>query len=402
MHDDSEAYDETEQRAPGRHRSRAADLFSAHRYREFQLRLFARRSAGHSASEYEWTEADDLYDPIVGDDSPTMSGDFAPIPASGATAAGSERAAEHPGGATLVDAGEDDASAVAADPEATQLLTPVTDAESPKPAGGRNLKLATLVGVPLFIAVLATAYWSQLLFAVVVYGLCIAGAVEWGRALARRGRRIPMVPIIAAIIGMGVSTWYALAEGLVVALLVGCAGVVAWRLGDERIENTLADSMASMLTLMWIPFLASFMLLLEIPEDGWKRVFIVIIAVVGNDTGGLLFGKLLGRHKLLPRVSPAKTWEGMGGGLLLGTVAATVAAYFMFEGAWHIGAVVGLVSAVAAVVGDLAESAIKRDMNLKDMSGAIPGHGGVLDRLDSMVFAAPVAYVFFAIFLGTL
>ncbi|MFO7244371.1 MAG: hypothetical protein DIU73_005760, partial [Actinomycetes bacterium] len=76
MHDDSEAYDETEQRAPGRHRSRAADLFSAHRYREFQLRLFARRSAGHSASEYEWTEADDLYDPIVGDDSPTMSGDF--------------------------------------------------------------------------------------------------------------------------------------------------------------------------------------------------------------------------------------------------------------------------------------------------------------------------------------
>ena len=85
-------------------------------------------------------------------------------------------------------------------------------------------------------------------------------------------------------------------------------------------------------------------------------------------------------------------------GLLLGTVAATVAAYFMFEGAWHIGAVVGLVSAVAAVVGDLAESAIKRDMNLKDMSGAIPGHGGVLDRLDSLLFTFPVSYLFVTVF----
>jgi phosphatidate cytidylyltransferase len=144
------------------------------------------------------------------------------------------------------------------------------------------------------------------------------------------------------------------------------------------------------------------MLLLELPVDGWKRVFIVILAVVGNDTGGLLFGSLLGRHKLLPRVSPGKTWEGLAGGVLLGTGAATVAAYFMFDGAWYIGTVVGALATLAAAVGDLAESAIKRDMNIKDMSGAIPGHGGVLDRLDSMVFAAPVAYVAFAFFLGTL
>jgi phosphatidate cytidylyltransferase len=101
-------------------------------------------------------------------------------------------------------------------------------------------------------------------------------------------------------------------------------------------------------------------------------------------------------------VSPGKTWEGLAGGVLLGTAAATVASYFMFDGAWYIGTVVGVLATLAAAVGDLAESAIKRDMNIKDMSGAIPGHGGVLDRLDSMVFAAPVAYVAFAVFLGTL
>lgn len=402
MHHDSEEPEDIEPRPAGKHRSRAADLFSPHRYREFQVRIFDRRAKDSSGQPDIWAYYDDYtFDPIVGDDSPTVSGEFDPIPVAGdphPAAAGADTVVK-PSTVRNADAEETSVLAAIGD-EPTEAINGGSIA--PAASKGRNLKVATLVGLPLFFLILFTAWWSQLAFAVVVYGVCIAGALEWGRALARRGRRIPMIPIIAAIIGMGVSTWYALAEGLVVALLVGCAGVVAWRLSDERIENTLADSMASMLTLMWIPFLASFMLLLEIPEDGWRRVFIVIIAVAGNDTGGLFFGKLFGKHKLLPRVSPAKTWEGMAGGLGLGMVAATVAAYFLFDGAWYIGAVVGLVASIAAVVGDLAESAIKRDMNIKDMSDAIPGHGGVLDRLDSMVFAAPVAYVFFAIFLGTL
>jgi phosphatidate cytidylyltransferase len=402
MHHDTEEPDEADLRDAPRRRARAADLFSPHRYRDLQVRLFERRTPAAALTPHDpWTETDEQYDPVVGDDTPTSIGQFAPIPAAREGGYGAEEYAVGWGTASAV------AGTPEADAEATSILTPnapeaALGADAAPAAPKRNIRLATLIGVPFLVFALFAAWWSPLAFAVIIYGLCIAGAVEWGRALARRGRKIPLIPIVAAILGMAVSTWYALAEGLVIALLVGCAGVVAWRLSDERIENTLADSMAAMLTLMWIPFLASFMLLLELPVDGWKRVFIVILAVVGNDTGGLLFGSLLGRHKLLPRVSPGKTWEGLAGGVFLGTLAATVAAYFMFDGAWYIGAVVGFLATLAAAVGDLAESAIKRDMNIKDMSGAIPGHGGVLDRLDSMVFAAPVAYVAFAFFLGTL
>ena len=198
------------------------------------------------------------------------------------------------------------------------------------------------------------------------------------------------------------ATHFAKPEGLVVALLVGCAGVVAWRIGDERMDNTLADSLAGVLTLLWIPFLASFLYLLELADDGWMRVIIVVLAVVGNDTGALVFGMLFGKRKLLPRVSPAKTWEGAIGGVFVGTSAAAVASWFFLDGDWHIGAAVGVACTVAAIIGDLAESALKRDIRVKDMSQALPGHGGILDRIDSLLFAAPVGYVVFAIFLGTL
>ncbi|NYI41842.1 phosphatidate cytidylyltransferase [Demequina lutea] len=267
---------------------------------------------------------------------------------------------------------------------------------------GRNMPVATAVGLALLAVTVAASYYHELAFAAVLYTFAVGAVIEWKRALERHGRRIPVVPLVAATLGLGVATYYGKAEGLVVALLVGCAGVVAWRIGDERIENTLADSLAGILTLLWIPFLASFLFLLELADNGWERVVIVVLAVVGNDTGALIAGSLLGRHKLLERVSPAKTWEGAIGGLLLGTAAASVAAYFFFDGKWYIGAAVGFASAVAAVIGDLAESALKRDIQVKDMSSALPGHGGILDRIDSLLFAAPVGYVVFAIFLGTL
>jgi len=269
-------------------------------------------------------------------------------------------------------------------------------------SSGRNMPMATAVGLALLAVTVAAAYYHKLAFAALLYVFAVGAVIEWQRALERHGRRIPIVPIVAATLGLGVATYYGKAEGLVVALLVGCAGVVAWRIGDERIENTLADSLAGVLTLLWIPFLASFLFLLELADNGWQRVLIVVLAVVGNDTGALVAGVLFGKHKLLPRVSPAKTWEGAIGGLLIGTAAASVAAYFFFDGKWYIGAAVGLASAVAAVIGDLAESALKRDIQVKDMSSALPGHGGILDRIDSLLFAAPVGYVVFAIFLGTL
>jgi phosphatidate cytidylyltransferase len=269
------------------------------------------------------------------------------------------------------------------------------------PAPRRNLWVATSVGTAIFIGALYLARWSELGFTVALYLVCIGATIEWRSALRSSGRRVSQWPITVAIAGMGVATWAAQAEGLIVSLLVGCAGVVAWRVVDERIENTLADSLASMFTLLWIPFLASFFVLMEQAHDGWQRVFIVIFAVAGNDTGALTAGMAFGKRKMAPRISPNKTWEGFAGGILLGTIAASVLAFYIFDGRWWVGALAGAAAAVGGVIGDLAESAIKRDISVKDMSSFLPGHGGILDRIDSMLVAAPVAYLVFALLLGT-
>jgi phosphatidate cytidylyltransferase len=273
--------------------------------------------------------------------------------------------------------------------------------ETPPPAR-RNLRTATLVGVILFVLFAGSAYFSPAFFTILVYTFCIATYPEWKRALARQGRVISLVPITAATIGMGISTWYNGREGLIIALFVGAGGTIAWRLVDEWIEDSLHDALADVLTLVWIPFLGSFVALLVQSQDGWMRVFIFLAALTGNDTGALFTGMLFGRHRLAPRISPKKTWEGAIGGVIIATAAAAGVADVIMDGDWKLGAIVGGAVAIAAVFGDLVESALKRDIDIKDMGGAIPGHGGVLDRMDSALLAAPVAYVVFATFLGTL
>ena len=271
---------------------------------------------------------------------------------------------------------------------------------APVSRSGRNMPVAAATGFTLLGIVLASAWWHPLAFAVLTCIACVMAVMEWRQALAGSDRHIPLTPIIIATVGLVVAAWYGGPEGLVVALMVGGAGVVAWRLVDERIENTLADSLAAMMTLLWIPFTAAFLVLMVAAPDGWQRVVVMVLAVAGSDTGGLFSGMLFGRHPMAPRVSPKKTWEGFAGGVLLGVTVASIGAYYLFDGRWWVGAIVGGASVLAAVLGDLAESALKRDLQVKDMSSVIPGHGGVLDRIDSMLFAAPVAYAVFLLLLG--
>lgn len=271
------------------------------------------------------------------------------------------------------------------------------------PREGRNLWVASGAGIAMLVGAIWVAWYDPRLFALLLYPVLFAGVVEWRQALRKQAQRVSLVPIALVTFGMGTATWYGAeqglgaAEGLVVALLVGCAGLVAWRVVDERIEGTLSEAMGSMFALMWIPFLGSFIMLLELSDDGWQRVVILIVAVSGNDTGALFSGMAWGKHKLAPRVSPKKTWEGAIGGVVLGIISAGVASFFFYDGQWWIGAAVGLAAAVASILGDLAESALKRDIEVKDMSGIIPGHGGILDRIDSLLVAGPAAYVVFAI-----
>ena len=424
----SPGFDDAEVTPTKGRRQRAADLFSQHRYRALQLSAFERRGRTRNphvdptpSEAWGLESEDDEIDPPLDSAAPAAVAARAPLP--GDVTEHHEDPLEPVPWSDpddTVDLGfHDDAFNVAShsasgaqrtveapplreDDEAADAESSESGEESAARKGGRNMPVATIVGIGLLGLAVGAAWVHPLVFAVVLYAFTIGALIEWKRALAKHGRRIPLVPLVAATIGMGVATWFAKPEGLVVAVLVGCAGVVAWRIGDERVENTLADSLAGVLSLLWIPFLASFLLLLELAEDGWLRVVLVVLAVVANDTGALVAGIRFGRRKLLERVSPKKTWEGAIGGVVLGSLVASIAAYFFFDGEWYIGAAIGSACSIAGVVGDLAESTLKRDIHIKDMSSVIPGHGGILDRIDSLLFAAPVAYVVFAIFLGTL
>lgn len=432
-------------------RQRAVDLFSAHRYRALQESVFEKRfgakpgkAAPPTTAELLATAQDDAIDPLITSQAPAAVAAraeapigvthhavsaldpvlqsqqlpvvTAPVPVatppSGEAGAPSHEwhhdetqvLAAIPGEPQAeprewAPGQEHQAVGVPGEAAGDQVWQGEEPAKAPKQ--GRNFKVATIAGIAMLVIVVVAAWVHEVAFAVLLGAVAIGAIIEWKRALEPHGRRVPLVPLVAATIGMGIATMAAKPEGLMVALMVGCAGVVAWRIGDERMDNTLADSLAGVLTLLWIPFLASFLLLLEIAQDGWQRVLIVVLAVVANDTGALIAGMRFGKHKLLERVSPAKTWEGAIGGVLLGMIVAAIAAHLFF-GEWYVGASVGAACAVAAVVGDLAESALKRDIRVKDMSSILPGHGGILDRVDSLLFAAPVGYVVFAIFLGTL
>jgi phosphatidate cytidylyltransferase len=137
-------------------------------------------------------------------------------------------------------------------------------------------------------------------------------------------------------------------------------------------------------------------------HNGGKRVLIFIVLTICSDIGGYFAGITLtpftGGHKMAPVISPKKTWEGLAGSVFLAVVAGGILLPTLLHGHWWQGVVVGIAAVAAAVFGDLAESMIKRDLSIKDMGTLLPGHGGVLDRIDSLLACAPVVWLLLAVF----
>ena len=176
---------------------------------------------------------------------------------------------------------------------------------------------------------------------------------------------------------------------------IGCAVlfliVLAWRLRGP-VDGFLADVGVSALMIAYLPLLLTFvMAMLRTPHPVEQVATYVAVIVIG-DSGAYIMGSLLGRHKLAPHISPGKTWEGVVGCIIWAAIAGALLSYFVLHAAWWQGAVLGVVLGGAAVIGDLAESAIKRDAGVKDMGKLLPGHGGAMDRLDSLLFCAPLAW----------
>src|SRR2546421_2445956 len=189
--------------------------------------------------------------------------------------------------------------------------------------------------------------------------------------------------------------WYGGAEALTLGLVATAVAAMVWRLADGP-DGYQRDVVAAMLIAVYVPFLGGFAVLLDRPDNGAVRVIVTLAGVVLSDTGGYVAGVFFGRHPMAPSVSPKKSWEGTVGSIVAAGVGGAILLHSVLHVLWWHGAIFGVAVSVASVLGDLAESLIKRDLGIKDMSHLLPGHGGVMDRLDSVLFALPVAYAVLA------
>ena len=220
----------------------------------------------------------------------------------------------------------------------------------------------------------------------------VVGVVELTRAL-RAGRfQAPLVPLLVGSLAMMGLAWTRGATGLVVGFLLTVLAVVVWRLADGP-AGYLRDASAGVLVAMYVPLLAGFAVLLLVPGDGVGRVFAFIATVVASDVGGYAAGVLFGKHPMAPSISPKKSWEGFAGSVIACMIVATAILALGLDAPWWGGLVYGAAIAVSATIGDLGESLIKRDLGIKDMGNLLPGHGGLMDRLDSLLPSAALAYL---------
>ncbi len=264
---------------------------------------------------------------------------------------------------------------------------------------GRNLPAAIGVGVALGAFLVFSLWKFQLGFAVLVAVALAQGAVELHHALRRIGMRSAIVPIVVGTLGIVIGSYFAaLQDSPITAntILLGALGATVlaaliWRMPAGQ-EGYVKDAAASLFIIGYVPLLGAFVSLMLAGENGSLRVITFICVVVAGDVGGYAVGALLGRHPMAPKISPKKSWEGLAGSFLLGTVASVGLVVWGLGGPLWAGVLLGVLLVAVGVCGDLIESLVKRDVGIKDMSSILPGHGGVMDRLDSLLVAAPVAW----------
>jgi phosphatidate cytidylyltransferase len=273
-----------------------------------------------------------------------------------------------------------------------ELSRPVEHAPATPSRAGRNLPAAIGIGLLLGGIILASLFGYRPSFVVLVVLAVGYGIYELVTALGTVGAHPPLPPLLVGGVAMDVAAWYRGPNGLVVVTFITLCAALIWRLGEGS-SGYLRDITGAVLIALYLPLLAGFAVLLAHPSDGAARVILFVATVVCSDTGGYFAGVLFGRHPLAPVVSRAKTWEGFAGSLVACALCASLIVHFTFHHAWWQGALFGAAIAVTATIGDLGESLIKRDLGLKDMGRLLPGHGGLMDRLDSLLPCAAVAYL---------
>jgi phosphatidate cytidylyltransferase len=266
---------------------------------------------------------------------------------------------------------------------------------------GRNLPAAIGVGAVLGGIALLTLLTVKATFLLYMGAVLAIALHELDTALKTHGIRLPVIPVALGGAAMLTSAYWAAGGAVTAVFALTVVVILAWRMFGGT-DGYVKDVSAGVFALAYLPLLGSTVAAMLAPADGGKRVLVFIILTISSDIGGYFAGITLGRagtHKLAPVISPKKTWEGLAGSALTSIVAGAILLPALLHGHWWQGVVIGAAAVVAAVFGDLAESMIKRDLNIKDMGSLLPGHGGILDRIDSLLVCAPVVWLLFAAFL---
>ena len=273
-----------------------------------------------------------------------------------------------------------------------------TSPSSPAPQkdhgrAGRDLKAAVASAVVLLAAIGASLYfWKPAFMGIVVVAVVVA-VWELRQGLLAKDIDIPEQPLMLGGAVMVVVAYLWGAPALVTATAVTALVTMLWLL-RRGIDGYVKTATASVFTLVYVPFLGSFVALLlaeggrdggGLDNDGVAGILTFILVTIASDIGGYVAGVLFGKHPMAPVISPKKSWEGFAGSLLFTTAAGWALVVYLLDGDWWVGLCLGLIAVVMATLGDLCESVMKRDLGIKDMSQVVPGHGGLMDRLDSLL-----------------
>nr|WP_235916221.1 phosphatidate cytidylyltransferase [Spelaeibacter cavernicola] len=261
---------------------------------------------------------------------------------------------------------------------------------------GRNLPAAMGVGLTLGISlILILTFVPRVWIGVISVALAIA-TWEVARRLREADVLVPRIPLIVggqAVIWLG---WPYGAMGVLSSFMATVLACMVWRLFDHGLRatprNFLRDTAITVFVAAWIPLLGAFTTLMVLEENGARKVLVFMIAVVCSDVGGYAAGVLFGKHPMVPAISPKKSWEGFAGSLVFCVIGCLLTVTLMLHANSLIGILLGVALVFVATMGDLIESQIKRELGIKDMGTLLPGHGGIMDRLDSLLPSAFVAW----------
>jgi phosphatidate cytidylyltransferase len=266
---------------------------------------------------------------------------------------------------------------------------------------GRNLPAAIGVGVLLGGLALLTLLTIKATFLIYMGVALLIGLHELDTAFKTKGIKIPVIPVVAGGAAIVACAYWAAGGAVLAAFALTVLGVLIFRMFAGT-EGYVRDVSAGVFTTAYLGVLGGTVAAMLADHNGGKRVLIFIVLTICSDIGGYFAGITLtpftGGHKMAPVISPKKTWEGLAGSVFLAVVAGGIMLPALLHGHWWQGIVTGIAAVAAAVFGDLAESMIKRDLAIKDMGTLLPGHGGILDRIDSLLACAPVVWLLLAVF----